>query len=1002
MAGEVTSANVMTRFNALNADLNAKVKNGQMNVKDAQKQVADFRIKHDAEFKAYEATQQGAEAEASDAAKSAMGLTRSADDLQKVKESFQDPLTKVRADEKELAKLNETERKEYEDLFHYTNSKSHGMDPKLDAKIAEWNKNHPTCQVKSFYDEKEKPEMTKMQERLLKQAQHFYPEADVVLDDAGKVVVKDKKTGKIDEAKTKEVQSIKVDGSTSEVTITADKAKPDVKLSVPDQDSVKNMQKYNTKEKAHSEFTNGSEEDVKAAKTAKKDAKKEYKAKDKEVRQLEKEYSKASSSERAALREKLDKARTERDELLKKKEDAQDAYTREKAQASKAGERGIARAARKNEKNYNNVDKLHQVFTNKNEEQEYLKAHPEEKGHTTTLSKKQFQTLDNIRFEANRFIKEAEEKLTQATDEASKKEAQENLDLANKLYGDLAHCMDDGKIDTKKLQAGMMQFTGGDARMNIDEKTQMAKQFDTTRTKITSLGKELGFGNESRTARRLGAAGAAAAATAVATLWSHKKHAHAEDSDYDFQEGESKTAYDFQKETHKYFDQYGNYHETQIIAEATATAKGGSAEAFAHAVADAVAKVPILGQAAAPVIAGVSTFLLCNPQSKDAFNGNSVDHVLSHLDDVSGKDNKKIVAQIQDMKITGDPVRDKAIKAAVIQASLGTGAAKANTEELLAAYQDLKDTQKAISDLENLPDPTKPTEPTPPPVPPKKDPVAVGGWARDHKLLDKHGIPQDQRDHNGVGKDRAQIVIADEDGEIAVTGKDMKEPDTITIKDNTNTKVNTFEYRKLTDEELKNGKTKDGVTLTGLNGQSGPFYVLVSAKDDKGNLKNNHTEVYQLELKVEEDENGDKYTYHLEQYDGMNGSGKSSMQWPNRATRTTRTTNPTRTTGKKKTTNTGKTRTAQQTTDRAKTTPAGGNHGIPYKPIDAWVNMMPSAVPFGQQPLTNLDKIKNAAIAATKDRPMSEEQLQKLNECKTEGQAINYLKSIGINVKYTY
>ena len=47
MAGEVTSANVMTRFNALNADLNAKVKNGQMNVKDAQKQVADFMAKHD-------------------------------------------------------------------------------------------------------------------------------------------------------------------------------------------------------------------------------------------------------------------------------------------------------------------------------------------------------------------------------------------------------------------------------------------------------------------------------------------------------------------------------------------------------------------------------------------------------------------------------------------------------------------------------------------------------------------------------------------------------------------------------------------------------------------------------------------------------------------------------------------------------------------------------------------------------------------------------------------
>ena len=126
------------------------------------------------------------------------------------------------------------------------------------------------------------------------------------------------------------------------------------------------------------------------------------------------------------------------------------------------------------------------------------------------------------------------------------------------------------------------------------------------------------------------------------------------------------------------------------------------------------------------------------------------------------------------------------------------------------------------------------------------------------------------------------------------------------------------------------------------------------------------------------------------------------MQWPNRATRTTRTTNPTRTTGKKKTTNTGKTRTAQQTTDRAKATPAGGNHGIPYKPVDAWVDMMPSVVPFGQQAPTKLDKIKRSAIAATKDRPMNEEQLKKLDECKTEAQAINYLRSLGINVKYAF
>ena len=121
---------------------------------------------------------------------------------------------------------------------------------------------------------------------------------------------------------------------------------------------------------------------------------------------------------------------------------------------------------------------------------------------------------------------------------------------------------------------------------------------------------------------------------------------------------------------------------------------------------------------------------------------------------------------------------------------------------------------------------------------------------------------------------------SDEEGEIAITG-DKQSPDTIQIKDNTNQKINTFEYRKLTDEEVAKGVTKGGVKLTGLGGRKGPFYILTKAIDTQGNLRNRHPEVYQLEL----DDNDDTTNYHLEQYDGMNGSGVSSMQWENRATR---------------------------------------------------------------------------------------------------------------------
>ena len=953
MAGEVTSANVMTRFNALNADLNAKVKNGQMNVKDAQKQVADFRIKHDAEFKAYEATQAGAAQEAKDATTKALGADFSAAATAK---GGADAATVKTDDTKETA----------------------------DA---------------------DKPQMTKMQERLLKQAQQFYPEADVTLDKDGKVVVKDKKTGEIDEEKTKEAQKIKIDGTPIEQTLTQETVDPKAKVGLVAHEDAEKMRQLDTKEKAHDEFSDKtvSKEDIKAAKSDIKATKKELK----DIQKQAKELRKAGKFDEA---DKLDEKYQElNDKLL----DQQNNYEKIKVTGSTKGDKGIAKAAKHNAKQYDKIDNVNKVLLPGQEDDAQNVPEKGNNGKTVTLSQRETNTLGRLRSYADHEIKAAEKKLQEVKDSgdaASIKTAELKLEQAQTKYGDLAECMKDGKVDVSKLQRGLAQLSGGDYKFNIDEKKAIASAAGLKSGDISDLAKKVGFGNESKTKGKFIAGGAAAAATALASLIGpHKKSATASAHGESSVTAPDNTVVTENTETtfYKFMDSSGNpvYKEISATAKATATAKGLTATAVADAVAHATSKIPVLGQLAGPVVAGVSAFLLSNPQSKDAFNGNSVDTVLNNLQAVSGNDNKKIVAQIQDMTITGDPVRDKAIKAAVIEASIN---GKANTEELLAAYQSLKDTKKAIETIDGYQEPSQPTPPTPPtqptpPTPPQKpDPKAVGGWARDHKLLDKHGIPQDQRDHNGVGKDRAQIVIADEDGEIAVTGKDMKEPDTITIKDNTNTKVNTFEYRKLTDEELKNGKTKDGVTLTGLNGKSGPFYVLVSAKDDKGNLKNNHTEVYQLELKVEEDENGDKYTYHLEQYDGMNGSGKSSMQWPNRATRTTRTTNPTRTTGKKKTTNTGKTRTAQQTTDRAKATPAGGNHGIPYKPVDAWVDMMPSVVPFGQQAPTKLDKIKRSAIAATKDRPMNEEQLKKLDECKTEAQAINYLRSLGINVKYAF
>ena len=61
----------------------------------------------------------------------------------------------LRASDAELQKLSSKEREQYETLFSYTNSKSHGMNKDLDKQITEWNKNHPNCKIRSQYDKSE-------------------------------------------------------------------------------------------------------------------------------------------------------------------------------------------------------------------------------------------------------------------------------------------------------------------------------------------------------------------------------------------------------------------------------------------------------------------------------------------------------------------------------------------------------------------------------------------------------------------------------------------------------------------------------------------------------------------------------------------------------------------------------------------------------------------------------------------------------------------------------
>lgn len=681
MSGEVKN-NPMVQYSALMTKLDKEVKSGKTTQKEAQQALLEFRRENQlGEFQPK--TVADAETEAKESAGAAMGFTRTTTQ---------------------------------------TDAATDGAAP------AETPAEESAAQQAA----EGKKELTPMQELLLKQAQAKYPDNTIELDKDGKIVVKDKKTGEIDKAKTEEAKQIKVNTGTADVTIEQDKARPDVKLTVPTEESVEKMKQYDTKKEAHAEFTTGKEAAAEEAKAKLEQKKEEIKALEKEAKELDK----SGNYKAAALKQK------EIAKLNSELQGLQNDYDNAKAISSKKGDRGIARAARRNAKNYDRLggenEKARQVFLSKDEEEAYLREHPEDKDHTVVLSKKQRSTLGKTIGYAQAYIELAEEDVANATDPAAKAEAEAQLKYVKAMYGDLATCMDDnGNIDAKKLKEGLLVFSGADGRFNIDEKNEVAKKFGLKSRNVRSLAKELGFGNESATARRFGAAGAAAAATALASLIGpHKKSAssaaHSEVTTTNtVTETATDVAFDEQTsvEIFKFMDSSGNLvlkdisatAKAQAQATATATATT-SATAIADAVANATAKVPILGQLAGPVVAGITAFILANPQSKDAFNGNSVEHVLENLNAVSGKDNKKIVANIQNMEITGDPARDKAIKAAVIQASLGGESAKANTEELLGAYQMLVDTKDALDKINSLPAPT-PTPPTPPTPPPPTPPT---------------------------------------------------------------------------------------------------------------------------------------------------------------------------------------------------------------------------------------------------------------------------------------
>ena len=407
MSGEVKN-NPMVQYSALMTKLDKEVKSGKTTQKEAQQALLEFRREYQlGEFQPK--TVADAETEAKESAGAAMGFQRTT---------------------------------------NHANVDAAGEAGAADGtQTPEAATAGESAVQQAAEGEKE---LTPMQELLLKQAQEKYPDNTIELDKDGKIVVKDKKTGEIDKAKTEEAKQIEVNTGTADVTIEEGKARPDVKLTVPTQESVEKMKQYDTKKEAHAEFTTGTKAAAEEAKAKLEQKKEEIKRLEKEAKELDK-----SGNFKAAIQKNREIAK-----LNKELQGLQNDYDNAKAISSKKGDRGIARAARRNAKNYDRLggenEKARQVFISKDQEEAYLREHPEDKGHTVVLSRKQQSNLGRVIGYAQAYIEDAEEAVANATDPAAKAEAEKQLQLTKEKFGDLATCMDDNdNIDAKKLKEGL-------------------------------------------------------------------------------------------------------------------------------------------------------------------------------------------------------------------------------------------------------------------------------------------------------------------------------------------------------------------------------------------------------------------------------------------------------------------------------------------------------------------------------------------------------------------
>lgn len=387
----------------------------------------------------------------------------------------------------------------------------------------------------------------------------------------------------------------------------------------------------------------------------------------------------------------------------------------DKTGASKKFAKKYEKAARKNVEQYEKTQDVVETFLDKSQAKAWEKEHPGQKA--AVVNENDLRALTTLYFKGIDEIEKADADLEvakQSGNENAIKEAENKARQIHDKYDDYAGIFekDDkgepqfNRINTRKVQNILVDKSGGDQNFNLDEVKVMSDDLNMKKGQIKHLAKTFGFGTESQTGAKLKAAGIAAgsalAGEVIGGLFK-TKHSHQKAEAVSEAKGETKVL------------------ETLDVASSGEVfyhyleAQGG--DAFAHAVAEACAKyVPGIGLAAAPVLAGLSAFLLTKGATEDVFGGANVEKVLDNIQ-VADKNAQPVLKEIKEMNITGDPKRDNLIKAAVLKATQGEDSKAMNLRELQSALVDLEKTKDAIGKL-----PVQEEAPVPPeqPVEPKK------------------------------------------------------------------------------------------------------------------------------------------------------------------------------------------------------------------------------------------------------------------------------------------